>query len=99
MRSHQTFLEVINKGVSKGEGLKIVMQYYDLKPEEVIAFGDEDTDVTMFPVAGFCAAPANAREQIREAADEVYGSYEDEGLAIWLEKTFDLFFSLNMLFY
>lgn len=48
MQSFPTFLEVINTGVSKGEGLKIAMQHSALKPEEVIAFGDEENDVPMF---------------------------------------------------
>jgi hydroxymethylpyrimidine pyrophosphatase-like HAD family hydrolase len=88
MRSYPTFLEVINTGVSKGEGLKIAMKHRGLKPEEVIAFGDEENDVPMFTVAGFSAAPENAREKIREAADFVYGSNAKEGLAEYLEKTF-----------
>jgi hypothetical protein len=88
IRSYPTFLEVINSGVSKGEGLKIAMLHRGLKPEEVIACGDEENDLPMFPVAGFSAAPASARDKIREAADFVYGSNADEGLAVWLEELF-----------
>ncbi|MDR2943293.1 MAG: Cof-type HAD-IIB family hydrolase [Treponema sp.] len=88
MRSFPTFLEVINNGVSKGEGLKIVMEYKGLKPEEVIAFGDEENDLPMFSAAGFAAAPENARVNIQKEADLVYGSNADEGLAEYLEGTF-----------
>jgi Cof subfamily protein (haloacid dehalogenase superfamily) len=88
MRSFPTFLEVINNGVSKGEGLRIAMEHKNLKPEEVIAFGDEENDLPMFSVAGFAAAPENARVNIQEAADLVYGSNADEGLAAYLEETF-----------
>ena len=88
VRSYPTFLEVINNGVSKGEGLRIAMEHRGLKPEEVIAFGDEENDVPMFPIAGFAAAPENAREKIRKAADFVYGSNTEEGLAVYLEKVF-----------
>jgi len=88
IRSYPTFLEIINSGVSKGVGLKVAMEHRGLKPEEVIAFGDEENDLPMFPVAGFCGAPASAREKIREAADFVYGSNADEGLALWLEEKF-----------
>ena len=88
LRSYPTFLEVINKGVSKGEGLKIAMQHRGLKPEEVIAFGDEENDVSMFSVVGFSAAPENARENIKQAADAIYGSNAEEGLAVYLEKMF-----------
>jgi Cof subfamily protein (haloacid dehalogenase superfamily) len=88
MRSFPTFLEVINNGVSKGEGLKIAMRHRGLKPEEVIAFGDEENDVPMFTAAGFSAAPENARDKIREAADFIYGSNANEGLAEYLEDMF-----------
>jgi Cof subfamily protein (haloacid dehalogenase superfamily) len=87
-RSFPTFLEVINSGVSKGEGLKIAMEHRGLKPEEVIAFGDEENDLPMFPVAGFAAVPESARDKIREAADLIYGSNAEEGFADYLEKTF-----------
>jgi len=88
IRSFPTFLEVLNNGVSKGEGLKIAMKHRGLEPQEVIAFGDEENDLSMFEAAGFAAAPASAREKIREAADIIYPSNAEEGLAIWLEETF-----------
>ena len=88
MRSYPTFLEVINNGVSKGEGLRIAMEHRGLKPEEVIAFGDEENDVPMFPIAGFAGAPENAREKIRDAADLIYGPNTEEGLAVYLEQVF-----------
>jgi hypothetical protein len=88
MRSYPTFLEVLNSGVSKGEGLKIAMLYRGLKQEEVIAFGDEENDVSMFTIAGFAAVPQNAREIIRNAADHVYGPNTEEGLVEYLEKIF-----------
>jgi HAD-superfamily hydrolase, subfamily IIB len=88
MRSYPTFLEVINNGVTKGEGLRIAMEHRGLKPEEVLAFGDEENDVPMFSVAGFAGAPENAREKIREQADLIYGSNTEEGLAVYLEKVF-----------
>jgi Cof subfamily protein (haloacid dehalogenase superfamily) len=88
LRSFPTFLEVINKGVSKGEGLKVAMRHRGLAAREVIAFGDEENDLPMFTVAGFSAVPESARQKIRDAADIIYGSNADEGLAVFLEKTF-----------
>ncbi|MCL2265270.1 MAG: Cof-type HAD-IIB family hydrolase [Treponema sp.] len=88
MRSYPTFLEIINKGVSKGEGLKIAMEHRGLTAEEVIAFGDEENDVPMFSVAGFACAPENARDKIRGQADFIYGSITEEGLAKYLEEVF-----------
>ena len=88
LKSFPTFLEILNAGVNKGSGLEIAMRHRKLKPEEVIAFGDEENDLSMFPVAGCACAPANAGEKIRNAADFVYASNAEEGLAEFLEKAF-----------
>jgi Cof subfamily protein (haloacid dehalogenase superfamily) len=87
-RSFPTFLEVMNAGVSKGEGLKTAMKCRGLKMDELIAFGDEENDLPMFSVAGFSAAPSGAKEKVRQAADFVFGSNAEEGLAVFLEELF-----------
>jgi len=86
--SYPSFLEIMNAGVSKGEGLKTAMKCRGLKMEELIAFGDEENDLPMFGVAGFSAAPSSAKEKVREAADFVFGSNAEEGLAAFLEELF-----------
>jgi Cof subfamily protein (haloacid dehalogenase superfamily) len=84
----RNFLEIMNAGVSKGEGLKIAMDSLSLKPEEVIAFGDEENDLPMFGAAGFSAAPSSARDSVRAAADFIFGPCAEEGLAAFLEELF-----------
>jgi hydroxymethylpyrimidine pyrophosphatase-like HAD family hydrolase len=81
-------LELLKYGVSKGEGLKTAMKHRGLVREEVIAFGDDENDLSMFDVAGFSVATSNAIDKNREAADLVIGSNAEEGLAAFLEETF-----------
>jgi hydroxymethylpyrimidine pyrophosphatase-like HAD family hydrolase len=85
-RTYTTFLEIMNAGVSKGEGLKIAMKHRGLDAEEVLALGDEESDLLMFKAAGFSAAPANAGEKVKAAAAYVFGSNAEEGLAAFLEE-------------
>jgi Cof subfamily protein (haloacid dehalogenase superfamily) len=87
-RSYPTFLEIMKAGVSKGEGLKTAMALRGLEAGEVIALGDEENDLPMFSVAGFCIAPANAGEKVKGAADLVIGSNSEDGVAAFIEKTF-----------
>jgi Cof subfamily protein (haloacid dehalogenase superfamily) len=87
-RTTPTFLEIMSAGVSKARGLESVMRYRGLKPEEVIACGDEENDIPMFSAAGFAAAPSNAKEPVKAAADFIFGSNAEEGLAAYLEKLF-----------
>ena len=88
VRSLPTYLEIMNVKVSKGQGLKFVMEHFSLKSEEVIAFGDEENDLPMFCAAGFSAAPANAKEKVKAAASLVIGSNAEDGVAVFLEKFF-----------
>jgi Cof subfamily protein (haloacid dehalogenase superfamily) len=86
----RTFLELMNVKVSKGQGLKFVMERCSLKGEEVIAFGDEESDLTMFGIAGYFAAPSNAKEVVKAKADIVIGSNAEDGVAAFLEEFFGL---------
>jgi Cof subfamily protein (haloacid dehalogenase superfamily) len=81
-----TFLEILPSDVSKGNGLKVVTEQLGIKAENVIAFGDEDNDLPMFEAAGFSAAPANAKEHVRAAADVVIGANTEDGVAAFLEE-------------
>jgi Cof subfamily protein (haloacid dehalogenase superfamily) len=87
-RSSSTFLEVMLHGVSKGRGLLSAMDKRSLKAEELIAFGDEENDLPMFAVSGYAVAPANARQTVREAANAVIGSNDEDGVAAYLEGLF-----------
>jgi Cof subfamily protein (haloacid dehalogenase superfamily) len=87
-RTFSTFLEIMTTGVSKGAGLKTVMRHRGLDAASVLALGDEENDIFMFNTAGFSAAPSNAREKVQDAADFIFGSNAEEGLATFLEEIF-----------
>jgi Cof subfamily protein (haloacid dehalogenase superfamily) len=87
-KSSPIFLEVLAPGVSKGAALSLVMEGLGLKPEEVMAFGDEENDLPMFSAALHSAAPANARPAVRSAAEFTVGACDEEGVAAFLEEKF-----------
>jgi Cof subfamily protein (haloacid dehalogenase superfamily) len=89
-RSYRSFLEILDAGASKGAGLRRAMEFRGLRPDEVIALGDDENDLPMFGAAGFSIAPANAKETVRNQADLVIGSNAEEGLAEFLEDLFKL---------
>ena len=82
------FMEVMDAKVSKGTGLKFLMELKSWKAEEVIAIGDEENDLPMFEVAGFSVAPASAKDSVKARADLVVGSNADDGVAVFLEELF-----------
>ncbi|ADJ15524.1 phosphoglycolate phosphatase [Halalkalicoccus jeotgali] len=73
-------LEVVDTGyayhlkdpaISKGAGLEAVCDALGRTPEEFVAIGDSENDVSTFEVAGRSFAVANADGAARAAADEV----------------------------
>jgi Cof subfamily protein (haloacid dehalogenase superfamily) len=85
-----SFLETMDAAASKGRGLGAALEYLGLSPEEVIALGDEENDIPLFAAAGYSAAPANAKDPVRAAADRIIGPNTEDGPAAFLEELFGL---------
>ena len=79
-------LEVMNKGVTKGNAVRILAQLYGINREEVIAIGDNENDISMIEYAGLGIAMGNAEELLKRAADHVTGDYQEDGEAEAIEK-------------
>lgn len=80
------YYEYTAKGIDKGSGLKIAMAKLGIQPEECIAFGDAENDISMLQYAGIGVAMGNATEQVKAIADEVTLSNEEDGIAASLQK-------------
>lgn len=65
----------------KAFGLQEVCAAYGLKPEEVMAFGDADNDISMLQFAGIGVAMGNALEEVKQAADYVTTDIDQGGIA------------------
>ena len=79
-------LEVMNKGVTKGNAVRILAQMYGINREEIIAIGDNENDISMIEYAGLGIAMGNAEELLKRAADHVTGDYQEDGVAEAIEK-------------
>lgn len=79
-------LEMGAVGVSKAVALEELARSLGIHVADTIAFGDMPNDVAMLRWAGRGLAVANAHQLAIEAADEVIGSNEEEGVALYLES-------------
>lgn len=59
------WIEYTAAGVHKGTGLDRLMKTFDIKPEEVLAFGDNRNDKEMLSMAGCAYAMKQAPEEIK----------------------------------
>ncbi len=68
------------KGVDKALGLKEALKILKAEPEETVAIGDSDTDITMFEICGHSVALGHADEQVKAKASHVVSGMEGVGL-------------------
>lgn len=79
-------VEVNGAGVHKGAALTVLGERLGISPEEMLAFGDGSNDITMLQMAGTGIAVANAQPEVREAADGIAGSNDEDGVARYIER-------------
>lgn len=86
MSSVPNNLEITEFGTSKGEGVRILADFYGIKKEEVICIGDNENDISMIEYAGLGVAMENSPEAIKAIADYVTDTNENDGVAKVIEK-------------
>lgn len=74
-------IEITRKGISKGKAVEILASLYNLKREEVITIGDSENDLSMIEYAGLGIAVANASDKLKQKADYITDSNDNEGVA------------------
>ena len=79
-------LEISSVYANKGNGLQWLAGHLGISMEQVMALGDSDNDITMLRMAGLGVAMENAAQEIKEAADEVTSSNEEDGVAQAIER-------------
>lgn len=90
-RSNPHFLELVPAGVNKGASLTYLLEKLDFDKSELIAVGDSFNDIEMIQLAGLGVAMANAHETVKQCADYVTVSNEEDGVAHLLSKyVFDM---------
>lgn len=84
--SESFFLECNMKGISKGSSLAKICAQRKILPEEVIAFGDAPNDLSTVKFAGIGVAMGNACEELKEIADKITLTNDEDGVAAVLEE-------------
>lgn len=77
---------VMNREATKPNGIRLMANLYGVELGQVVAFGDDYNDIDMLKECGIGVAVANALEPVKEAADEICGGNDEDGVAHWLEN-------------
>ena len=67
--SCEQFLEVVPKGMNKGEAVKMLCQKLGVEIENAVAAGDAANDLAMLKAAGIGAAMINGTDEVKAVAD------------------------------
>lgn len=79
-------IDLIIPGVHKANGLAKLGKEWGIEPEEIAAFGDSGNDIEMLEYAGFSYAMENAQEKVKEAAEKIIASNNQEGVLEMMES-------------
>ncbi len=85
-RSEPYFLELVPKGIDKAQSLAVLLKEIGMTKDEMIAVGDGFNDLSMIKYAGLGVAMSNAQEVVKENADFITLSNEEDGVAHVVEK-------------
>lgn len=78
--------EIMSKGISKGNAVKILGDIYGISPEETICIGDNENDISMIEYADIGVAMENATDGLKAAADYITDTNDNDGVAKAIEK-------------
>ena len=85
-RSEPYFLELVPDGIDKAKSLAVLLEKLSIGRAEVIACGDGFNDASMIRFAGLGVAMANAQPVVREQAEYITLSNDNDGVAHVVEK-------------
>ena len=74
------FTDIIPKDGGKNKGIDAIINHFGIKLEETMAFGDGGNDIDMLKHAGIGIAMENARDDVKEIADFITTSVDDDGI-------------------
>ncbi|SFL66110.1 hypothetical protein SAMN03159341_108111 [Paenibacillus sp. 1_12] len=85
-KSKPHFLEIVNREGTKGHAIRFLAERFGYDMSEVMAIGDSWNDHEMLEAAGFGVAMGNAVDSLKEIADYVTLSNNEDGVKHVVEK-------------
>jgi Cof subfamily protein (haloacid dehalogenase superfamily) len=86
VQSEPEYLEILPPGISKGTAMDAMLAALGVSAKEVVAVGDNWNDLEMIEGAGLGVAMGHAPQGVRERADYVCGTAEQEGVREVIER-------------
>ncbi|MCR5202973.1 MAG: ATP-dependent zinc metalloprotease FtsH [Lachnospiraceae bacterium] len=85
-RSDPCYVEILPKFVDKAVAIDKLAKFLELDKKKVICVGDSFNDISMIKYAGLGVAMGNAQQEVKDIADVVTASNDEDGIADVIEK-------------
>lgn len=85
-RSEPYFVEIMPPNVHKATSLEKLLEVLDMDRKDLVACGDGYNDLTMIEYAGVGVAMANAQDIVKEHANYITLSNDEDGLVPVVDK-------------
>ena len=85
---NEWYINLTKKGVDKGSGIFNFCKIYGFDPKNFVAVGDGLNDISMFNMVGISVAMGQSTKEVKENADLVVGSVDDNGLLDVIKEFF-----------
>lgn len=79
-------VQVMSKQATKWNGIKAMLGAFRIPQAETVYFGDDYDDIGPIRMCGMGVAVSNAIEAVRNAADHITGSNDEDGVAEFIER-------------
>ena len=77
---------MVNRQASKGLALKNLLKLLHISSEEVVVFGDNYNDVSMFEAVKYSVCMENADKDVKDKATFICGSNDMNGVSDFIQK-------------
>ncbi len=86
IKTRSNLLEFMPKGITKAYGISLLAKDLAIEQEEIMTIGDEENDLPMIEYAGLGVAMENAVPRVKELADVITDTNDNDGVAKAVEK-------------
>lgn len=80
------YTEITNKNVNKWSAIEYLINILNVKPEEVVAIGDNINDIEMIQNSGLGIVMGNSNPKMKEIADKIVSDNNNEGVLEAIQK-------------
>lgn len=78
-------VQIMSREATKWNGVKAMLESLHIPPQDTVYFGDDNDDIEPIRMCGLGVAVSNAVKEVRDEADSITDSNDEDGVARFIE--------------